>query len=68
MEAYSGLLGAESVPSYFIYFTVDPASVDVNIHPTKTEIKFQNESVFSNPVGVCAGGFGEVQYYAASGF
>ena len=44
MEAYSGLLGAESVPSYFLYFTVDPSAVDVNIHPTKTEIKFQNEA------------------------
>lgn len=53
MEAYSGLLGAESVPSYFIYFTVDPASVDVNIHPTKTEIKFQNESDFFQILLAC---------------
>ena len=29
--------------SYFIYFDVDPANIDVNIHPTKTEIKFENE-------------------------
>ena len=29
--------------SYFIYFEVDPANIDVNIHPTKTEIKFENE-------------------------
>lgn len=33
---------AEQV-SYFIYFEVDPANIDVNIHPTKTEIKFENE-------------------------
>ena len=32
----------EQVP-YFIYFTVDPEDIDVNIHPTKTEIKFENE-------------------------
>ena len=28
---------------YFIYFTLDPSTIDVNIHPTKTEIKFENE-------------------------
>lgn len=46
MEAYSGLLSADCIPSYFIYFTVDPSLIDVNIHPTKTEIKFQNETDF----------------------
>lgn len=46
MEAYSGLLEADCIPSYFIYFTVDTALIDVNIHPTKTEIKFQNETDF----------------------
>ena len=46
MEAYSGLLSQECIPSYFIYFTVDPKLIDVNIHPTKTEIKFQNETDF----------------------
>lgn len=30
-------------PNYFIYFDVDPSTIDVNIHPTKTEIKFENE-------------------------
>jgi DNA mismatch repair protein MutL len=30
-------------PNYFIYLTVDPSGIDVNIHPTKTEIKFENE-------------------------
>lgn len=34
----------EQVP-YFIYFTVNPENIDVNIHPTKTEIKFENEQV-----------------------
>jgi len=46
MEAYSGLLNTDCIPSYFIYFTVDPSSIDVNIHPTKTEIKFQHETDF----------------------
>lgn len=46
MEAYSGLIGSDAVPSYFLYFTVNPALIDVNIHPTKTEIKFQNETDF----------------------
>ena len=31
------------MPSYFIYFNLDPSTIDVNIHPTKTEIKFENE-------------------------
>lgn len=44
MEAYSGLLANDSIPSYFLFFTVNPASIDVNIHPTKTEIKFQHEA------------------------
>ena len=47
VEAYSGLIGADMIPSYFLYFTVDPSVIDVNIHPTKTEIKFQDEgSIF----------------------
>ena len=45
-EAYSGLIGVDCIPSYFIYFTVDPSLIDINIHPTKTEIKFQNETDF----------------------
>lgn len=46
LEAYSGLINTDCIPSYFIYFTVDPSLIDVNIHPTKTEIKFQNETDF----------------------
>jgi DNA mismatch repair protein MutL len=37
-------LPPDTIPSYFIYFDLDPADIDVNIHPTKTEIKFENES------------------------
>lgn len=43
MEAYEQLLPAGEQVSYFIYLEVDPASIDVNIHPTKTEIKFESE-------------------------
>jgi DNA mismatch repair protein MutL len=43
MKAYEKLLPADSFPSYFIFFVADPATIDVNIHPTKTEIKFENE-------------------------
>ena len=43
MRSYENLLPAESFPTYFIFFEADPKSIDVNIHPTKTEIKFENE-------------------------
>lgn len=43
MDAYEQLVPAGEQVSYFIYFEVDPANIDVNIHPTKTEIKFENE-------------------------
>jgi len=41
--AYSNLIQNADNPSYFIYFEVDPQTIDINIHPTKTEIKFENE-------------------------
>lgn len=41
--AYSGMLTADYQPSFFIYFDIDPEAIDVNIHPTKTEIKFADE-------------------------
>lgn len=43
MQAYDQLIPPGELPNYFIYFNVDPATIDVNIHPTKTEIKFENE-------------------------
>ena len=43
MRAYEPLIPANETPDYFIYLTIDPSSIDVNIHPTKTEIKFENE-------------------------
>lgn len=42
-NAFEGLIPSGFHPSYFIYLEVDPESIDVNIHPTKTEIKFEQE-------------------------
>ena len=42
-NAYEELLPAGTYPSYFLFFEIDPARIDVNIHPTKTEIKFEDE-------------------------
>jgi DNA mismatch repair protein MutL len=43
MSAYEKILPPETIPSYFIYLNADPDTIDINIHPTKTEIKFENE-------------------------
>lgn len=43
MSSYSELIPDDEQPNYFLNFSVDPESIDVNIHPTKTEIKFENE-------------------------
>ncbi|MDR3268732.1 MAG: DNA mismatch repair endonuclease MutL [Tannerella sp.] len=43
MQAYEPLIPAGETPDYFIYLTLDSSTIDVNIHPTKTEIKFENE-------------------------
>ncbi len=42
-EAYHEILPPETIPSYFLYFEIDPGHIDINIHPTKTEIKFEDE-------------------------
>ena len=44
MNCYSELISADSQPSYFINFEVNPATIDVNVHPQKHEIKFENEA------------------------
>lgn len=42
MLAYQELIPANVYPSYFIYLNIDPNDIDINIHPTKTEINFEN--------------------------
>lgn len=43
LNCYEQLIRPEEQPNYFISFDVDPSTIDVNIHPTKNEIKFENE-------------------------
>lgn len=43
MDAFENLLQPQYVPSYFLYLEIDPSKIDINIHPTKTEIKFEDE-------------------------
>ena len=42
-SAFEGLIDVKYNPSYFLFMEVDPKSIDINIHPTKTEIKFDDE-------------------------
>ena len=53
MKAYENLIPDGVTPSYFIYMQVDPQSIDVNIHPTKTEIKFEDDSVLFQILFAC---------------
>ncbi len=43
VAAFEGLLKPDTQPGYFLFLDVDPRSIDINIHPTKTEIKFDDE-------------------------
>lgn len=45
IKAYENLMPEGITPSYFIYIDIDPGAVDVNVHPTKTEIKFEDDNV-----------------------
>lgn len=42
-RAFEGLIQPKTYPGYFLYFEIDPAKIDVNVHPTKTEIKFEED-------------------------
>ncbi|MCQ2229012.1 MAG: DNA mismatch repair endonuclease MutL [Bacteroidales bacterium] len=44
MDAYKNIIAADQNPAYFIYMNVDPRSLDVNVHPQKTEIKFEDDT------------------------
>ena len=42
-RAFEGMLQPKTYPGYFLYFKIDPSKIDVNVHPTKTEIKFEED-------------------------
>ena len=43
VKAYENLIKEETIPSFFIFLEIDPERIDVNIHPSKTEVKFEDE-------------------------
>ncbi len=53
MKAYEEMIPDGVTPSYFIFLEVDPHAIDVNIHPTKTEIKFEDDSVIFQIIYAC---------------
>lgn len=53
MKAYEDMIPSGATPSYIIFLDVDPRSIDVNVSPTKTEIKFEDESVIFQILYAC---------------
>lgn len=53
MKAYEDFVPEGLTPSYFIFLSVNPGAVDVNIHPTKTEIKFEDDNVIFQVLFAC---------------
>lgn len=53
MRAYENLIPEGATPAYFLYLSTEPGSVDVNIHPTKTEVKFEDESMIFQVLYAC---------------
>ena len=53
MKAYENLIPEGVTPTYFLYLNIDPQAIDVNIHPTKTEIKFEDDSVVFQIIFAC---------------
>jgi DNA mismatch repair protein MutL len=53
VHAYDRILPPDTIPSYFLFFEVDPATIDINIHPTKTEIKFEDELAIWHVISAC---------------
>ena len=53
MKAYEEMIPDGVTPSYFIFLETDPHGIDVNIHPTKTEIKFEDDSVIFQILYAC---------------
>ena len=64
ISCYDQLIPQDEQPNYFLRFTVDPETIDVNIHPTKTEIKFENEQpiwqILAAGVKEAVGRYGDV--------
>ena len=54
MAAYEGLIESDSFPTYTLFLNVAPEKVDVNIHPTKTEVKFEDEKHIYNLIKAAA--------------
>lgn len=53
MKAYEDMIPDGVTPSYFIFLDIDPHNIDVNIHPTKTEIKFEDDNVIFQILYAC---------------
>ena len=73
MNAYAEMTPEGLTPSYFIFLSADPGTVDVNISPTKTEVKFENDSLIFQTLYACVretlgkNGFGEMIDFDAAG-
>lgn len=53
MKAYEDMIPEGVTPSYFIFLEVDPHGIDVSIHPTKTEVKFEDDSLIFQVIYAC---------------
>ncbi len=53
MSSFEKVLQPDTIPSYFIFLETDPDTIDINIHPTKTEIKFENETAIFHIIMAC---------------
>lgn len=53
MKGYEGMIAEGTTPAYFIYLEVDPHNVDVNVHPQKAEIKFEDDSLVFQTLYAC---------------
>lgn len=53
MKAYEGLIPEGVTPAYFIFLETDPHTIDVNVHPTKTEVKFEDDTVVFQLLYAC---------------
>ncbi len=53
MKAYEGLIPEGVTPAYFIFLETDPHTIDVNVHPTKTEVNFEDDTVVFQLLYAC---------------